>query len=148
MLSSTALGEEYNSISYQNWALAPNAGGQNAHALRLVKDDIEYGAFVNEYLRAGDHPLMGVTMDWRYGMCTSDCWMNFYAQPGIGASIGGPLAQITWSTQIPILPLWLPVQSPAYLPQLRIDFTTQFIFVRYRAVTWSYPLWWGITVPF
>ncbi len=135
------------SISIQDRALAPNAGGQTAYSLKLAYGEIEYGAFANEYLRAGEHPLSGLTAEYRLGLCQKDCWGNLYAQIGVGGSTGGPLATMTWSAQIPLLPIWLPYSAPAYLPQLRIDFSTHFIFVRYRAVTWSYPLWLGITIP-
>jgi hypothetical protein len=55
---------------------------------------------------------------------------------------------MSWGTVIPLLPLWLPTRAPPYYPALRVDFTTQMILIRWRAVTWSYPLWVGISVPF
>ena len=36
----------------------------------------------------------------------------------------------------------------AVVPALRLDITTQIIFIRYRGVSWSYPLWAGVSVPF
>jgi hypothetical protein len=145
--SSVLCAEELDSISFQDRALAPNAGGQTAYSLKLAYGSMEYGAFANEYLRAGDYPLSGITVDYRLALCEKDCWGNFYAQAGVGGSTGGPLASLTWSLQIPLVPIWLPMAAPKYLPQLRVDFTTHFIFVQYRAVTWSYPLWLGITIP-
>jgi hypothetical protein len=135
-------------VSAQAMALAPNAGGQEAYTLRLATNDWEAGAFSNQYIVAGDQPLTGVFYDLRYPICDDSCWWQFFAQTGVGISNGGPLAQITWGTVLPLLPLWLPTSSPRYLPALRLDITTQMIFIRYRGVTWSYPLWAGISIAF
>lgn len=135
-------------VSAQAMAFAPNAGGQEAYTLRLATNEWEAGAFSNQYILAGNAPLTGAFVDWRFPICDDSCWWQFFAQTGVGLSNGGPLAQITWGTVIPLLPLWLPTSSPRYLPALRLDITTQMIFIRYRGVTWSYPLWAGISVAF
>lgn len=135
-------------VTAQAKALAPNAGGQDAYSLRVGTNNWEVGAFANKYITAGGVPLIGSTFDWRLPICDDSCFWQFFAQAGGGLSTGGPLAEITWGTMIPLAPLWLPVRAPRFLPQFRLDFTSQFIFVRYRAVTWSYPLWAGISFPF
>ena len=135
-------------VTAQALALAPNAGGQEAYTLRVATNDWEVGAFSNQYILAGDYPLTGAFYDLRFPICDDSCWWQFFAQTGVGVSNGGPLAQITWGTVIPLVPLWLPFAAPRYLPALRLDFTTQMIFIRYRAVTWSYPLWAGVSVSF
>ena len=135
-------------LTIQGKALAPNAGGQDSYSLKLATNDWEVGGFVNQYITAGGKPMVGGTFDYRFPICDDTCFWQFFAEAGGGASTGGPMADITWGTMIPLVPLWLPMSAPRYLPQLRIDFTTQFIFIRWRAVTWSYPLWAGITIPF
>lgn len=138
---------EVKNVSYLHAAFAPNAGGQESHSLKLLYDNVEYSIFVNEYIRAGEYPLSGVTMEWVSPICDKECWGNLFLQYGVGASMGGPIANLTWSFQLPILPIWLPMSAPKYVPQIRLDFTSQFIFVRYRAVSWSYPLWLGLSIP-
>ena len=135
-------------LTTQGAALAPNAGGQVAYTLKLYDGTYEYGGFSNQYLLAGDLPLSGITASKRFHVCDDSCWWKFFVQTGAGLSNGGPLAQISWGTMIPLAPIWLPMSAPRYYPALRIDMTTQFIFIQYRAVTWSYPLWVGISVPF
>ncbi len=135
-------------VSAQALALAPNAGGQEAYTLRLATNEWEGGVFSNQYILAGDKPLTGAFYDLRFPICDDSCFWQFFVQTGAGLSNGGPLAQITWGTVIPLLPIWLPFSAPRYVPSLRLDITTQMIFIRYRAVTWSYPLWAGISVAF
>lgn len=135
-------------VSAQGMALAPNAGGQQAYTLKLATNDWEAGVFSNQYILAGNMPLTGATYDLRFPICDDSCWWQFFAQTGVGLSNGGPIAEITWGTVIPLLPLWLPTSAPRYVPALRLDVTTQMIFIRYRAVTWSYPLWAGISISF
>ena len=106
-------------VTGQYMALAPNAGGQQAYALRLGTNDWEGGAFSNQYILAGDKPFTGVFYDFRFPICDDSCWWQFFAQTGGGFSNGGPFAQITWGTIIPALPLWLPHAAPRYLPALR-----------------------------
>jgi hypothetical protein len=143
-----AVTEDRYTATSQVGAFAPNAGGPQAYTLRLAHGAWEAGMFSNQYVIAGDYPLTGGTFDWRFPVCGTECFWQFFVQLGAGASNGGPLAEITWGTMIPALPLWLPIAAPRYIPQIRIDITTQMIFIRYRAVTWSYPLWLGISVPF
>lgn len=145
--SSFAADKRYH-LTAQGMALAPNAGGQEAYTLRLATNDWEAGVFRNEYITAGDYPLMGGTFEWRFPICDDACFWQFFVQAGGGGSTGGPVAHITWGTQIPLLPIWLPTRAPPYVPALRIDFTTQMIFIKWRGVAWSYPIWAGITVPF
>lgn len=135
-------------ISAQYGALAPNAGGQLAYTLKYQSNRWEYALFSNQYLLAGDYPLSGATAAYQFPVCEKECWFDFYINTGAGASNGGPIAEVTWGAKIPLLPIWLPTQAPRYVPALRLDFTTQMIFVQWRGVTWSYPLWAGISVPF
>ena len=135
-------------VSSQVGALAPNAGGQLAYSFRLATKNWEVGTFSNQYLLAGDLPLSGLTADWRFAICDSSCFWQAYLQLGAGFSNGGPLAQVTWSALFPLIPVWLPIETMKYVPALRIDITTQMIAIRHRAVTWSYPLWIGVAVPF
>ena len=145
---SSVLGATSYTVSSQVGALAPNAGGQQAYSLRLASSDWELGAFSNQYLLAGSAPLSGLTADWRFAVCDSSCFWQVHLHLGGGFSNGGPIAQITWSAMIPMLPIWLPIETIKYLPLWRLDVTTQMIAIRYRAVTWSYPLWIGVAVPF
>lgn len=133
-------------LSAQGLSLAPNAGGQTAYGLKLATNDWEAGLFSNQYLTAGGHPLSGGTIDWRLPICDDSCWWQFFVQVGGGACTGGPIAEMTWGMIIPPLPLWLPTSWPRFLPALRLDITTHIIFLRYRGITWSYPLWAGIAV--
>lgn len=135
-------------LATQIGALAPNAGGQTAYTLKIATNDWEVSAFSNQYLMAGDIPMTGATYDWRWPICSDGCFWQFYFQGGGGFSNGGPLLDMTWGTVIPLLPIWLPTRAPPYYPAIRIDFTTQMILIRWRGVTWSYPLWIGISVPF
>ena len=146
--AAAAVADDRYTITSQVGAFAPNAGGQEAYTLRLSRGDWEGGAFSNRYVIAGDYPLTGAFVDRRFAICGTECFWQFFVQFGAGGSNGGPLAQITWGTIIPALPLWLPTSAPRYVPQIRLDITTQLIFIRYRAVTWSYPLWVGVSVPF
>ena len=135
-------------VTAQYMSLAPNAGGQVAYGLKLATNDWEAGMFSNQYIYAGSLPYSGATFDWRFPICDDSCWWQVFVQGGGGFSNAGPLTEITWGTVIPALPLWLPTAAPKYWPALRIDVTTQMIYIRYRAVTWSYPLWAGVSVAF
>ena len=146
--TSQAATDDRYTVTSQVGAFAPNAGGQEAYTLRLGRDRWEAGVFSNQYVMAGAYPLSGAFYDWRFPVCGVECFWQFFVQLGGGVSNGGPLAQVTWGTMIPALPLWLPRSAPRYIPQIRIDITTQMIFLRHRAVTWSYPLWLGLSVPF
>ena len=144
-LAEEALAQRY-TWSAHGAALAPNAGGQEAYSLKLARGWWEAGAFSNTYILANDLPLSGITFDWRFPVCGQQCFWQFYVQAGGGVSNGGPIAQFSWSAILPGLPIWLPREAPPYLPALRVDFVTQLIFIQYRAITWSYPLWLGISL--
>jgi hypothetical protein len=136
-------------ISAQALSLAPNAGGQQAYSLALATNSWEAGAFSNQYITAGNKPLTGATFNVRFPICDDACWWQFFVQAGGGISNGGPLTEITWGTVIPLLPIWLPTQAPRFVPALRLDITSQQIYILpLRAVTWSYPLWAGVAVAF
>lgn len=139
---------ERTTVSAQVGAFAPNAGGQEAYALRLAKGDNEFAGFANTYLLAGGRPLLGATWSKRFAICGDECWWKFYAQVGAGATTAGPVIDTTWSMNIPLLPIWLPRPAFPWVPALRLDVSTHFIGVRSRVVVWSYPLWAGVSVPF
>lgn len=147
-MHATAAFSEY-TISSQYAALAPNAGGQIAYSARLAKDDAwEASVFNNQYLLAGERSYIGGVYSWRFPVCLKNCWWKFFAQTGAGISNAGPIGEITWGTELPLLPLWLPRAAPRFVPALRLDVTSQFILIQYRAITWSYPIWAGISIPF
>ena len=129
-------------------AFAPNAGGQEALSLRWAREKHEISAFSNSYLLAGGRPLVGGMWSRRLPVCDHSCWWQFWSQMGAGLSTAGPLLEISWGMQIPLLPLWLPRPAFAGVPALRIDFATHMFITRKRFVVWSYPLWAGIAVPF
>jgi|LauGreDrversion4_2_1035121.scaffolds.fasta_scaffold03271_9 hypothetical protein len=135
-------------LSAQYESLAPNAGGQIAYGLRLAKSNWEAGIFSNQYLTAGGVPVTGVVFDRRFPICDESCWWQFFVQIGAGGSNAGPIAEVTWATIMPLLPIWLPTSAPRFVPALRLDITSHMIFVRYRGIAWSYPLWLGVSVPF
>jgi len=114
-------------------SLAPNAGGQQAYALRRGTDKIEMSLFANRSLYAGNFPLMGATYDWRFAICGRSCFWQFYAQAGVGLSTAGPMVEILWSSIL----LWT----------VRIDMATHLIVIPNRVITWSYPLWVGFAIP-
>ncbi len=135
-------------LSAQYESLAPNAGGQIAYGLRLATNNWEAGLFSNQYLTAGGVPLTGMVFDRRFPICDDSCWWQFFVQVGAGGSNAGPIAEVTWATIIPLIPIWLPTSAPRFVPALRLDITSHMIFVRYRGIAWSYPLWLGVSVPF
>lgn len=128
-------------------ALAPNAGGQDTYSLRLYHDEREYHAFMNRTLMAGGMPLYGAGYDFTFNAC-EECFWRFFVQTGVGISTAGPYLELDWGFAVPILPLWLPIAPPRFVPQFRIDFATHVIQTTSRAITWSYPLWIGIGIPF
>ncbi len=119
--------------SLQAIAYAPNAGGQEAYALRRATDDNEWTLFVNRALYAGDYPLTGATYAWRFPVCDQSCFWQFYVQAGAGLSTAGPILEVLWGTTL----LWT----------MRVDVATQMFFQTNRMITWSYPLWVGISMP-
>lgn len=142
-----AVNDKPYTVSASMNALAANAGGQEAYALRIHHDDAEYHVFANRSLSVGGKPLVGAGYDLRFNLC-EDCFWRVFIQGGAGLSNAGPYVELDWGMAIPIVPLWLPTHPPRYLPQLRIDFATHLIFSQLRPNTWSYPLWLGIAVPF
>ena len=122
-------------VTAQQYALAPNAGGQQVYSLRLSVDDrIEYSVFSNQYLMTGKYPLSGFIYDWRFPVCEQGCFLQSFAQIGVGLATAGPLVAITWN----LTPFWL----------FRIDFSTHIYASVDRVIVWNYPFWLGLTVPF
>lgn len=119
--------------SLQVLALAPNAGGQNAYALRRATDEEEMFAFYNNYLGAGEYSLIGLGYDWRFPICDQSCFWQFYFEAGGGVSTAGPFAELLWGTNI----FWV----------ARLDISTHFYLTSKRVIGWSYPLWVGISMP-
>jgi hypothetical protein len=140
--------EKMTKTSLQYAAFAPNAGGQTVYGLRLYRDGREYGVFQNQYLTAGDHPLIGGVYAFRFPICDESCLVHLHAQVGIGASTAGPLVEFLWGMEIPVLPLALTGGTISWIPMIRIDFANHWIATRSRVITWSYPLWVGVTLPF
>ncbi len=147
-LKALAQNSSQHTLSLQALSLAPNAGGQEAYALRYAGQHWEAGIFQNNYLLAGNEPFTGGTFAWRLPMCGQNCWWQLYTNLGVGFATTGPIAEITWSSLLPALPIWLPTSAPRFLPLLRIDLTTQFLFFQQRHITWSYPLWAGLAFSF
>ena len=140
--------DKVSKASLQYAAFAPNAGGQTVYGLRVYYRGREYGVFQNDYLTAGDHPLMGGVYAFRFPICDESCLVNIHAQAGIGLSTAGPLVELLWGMEIPVLPLALTGGTIPWIPMLRIDFANHWIATRNRVITWSYPLWVGATLPF
>ena len=120
------------SYSLQVQAFAPNAGGQEAYALRMANDEREWSIFANRYLYAGSFPMVGALYSRRFPLCGQSCIWDFYAQAGLGVSSAGPLAEVLWGTNL----FWI----------LRLDFSTHLIMQK-RLIVWGYPLWVGISIP-
>jgi hypothetical protein len=140
--------EQLNQFSFHTLALAPNAGGQRAYRLEWFHDHQAWSIFDNRSLLVGSNSLKGLGYDYRLSICDSDCFWQFFTQVGGGISNGGVYGEISWGMIIPLLPIWLPVAAPKYIPGLRIDIASQFYPSRHRIITWSYPLWAGITLSF
>lgn len=133
MIKSTALQSEPASYSFSWQAFAPNAGGQRAYILRRSTNHKEINLFYNEYLVAGSQAIMGGGYNWRFPICDNACFWQFFVQSGLGVSTGGPYVEFSWTT----VPFWL----------ARLDITTHLFITKSRLVTWSYPLWIGISLP-
>jgi hypothetical protein len=127
------IAEEGVTYSLQVAALAPNAGGQQAYALRRSTDEDEWFLFSNNYLETGKFPLTGAGYNWRFPICDQDCFWQFYVEVGGGISTAGPMAEVIWGMNF----LWV----------TRLDIGTHFYLTQNRLITWSYPLWAGISVP-
>jgi hypothetical protein len=139
---------EKTKVSVQYGAFAPNAGGQVVYGLRGYRKGREIAVFQNQYLTAGDHPLMGALYAYRFPICDDACLVHIHVQAGAGVSTAGPLVEFLWGMEIPVLPIALTGGTIPWIPMLRIDFANHWIVTRNRVITWSYPLWVGATLPF
>lgn len=144
--NSAAATEKPYTVSASTGALAPNAGGQEVYFLRLHHDGKEAHGFLNKTLSVGSTPLFGAGYDLRFDAC-EDCFWKAFVQVGGGLSNAGVYAEFNWGAAIPLLPIWLPMDPPRYVPQLRIDFSTHLIFGSIRPSVWSYPLCIGFALP-
>jgi len=134
-------------VASQFLALAPNAGGQDVYGLKISKEKWEFSLFSNQSIYAGGYPYSGIVLHRRFFFCDASCFWQFFSSIGAGGSNGGPIGEVSWGAVFPLVPLWLPLKAPSYVPAIRIDITTQLVFIRWRAVTWSYPFWVGFSVP-
>ena len=141
-------GAAFNEISLHALSLAPNAGGQQAYRLEWYRNSQAWHGFYNRALIVGDLPLSGVGYNYRLSACDESCFWRFFAQVGGGISNGGPYGESSWGTIIPAIPLWLPTAAPRYVPSFRLDITSQFFIAETRIITWSYPLWAGVSFSF
>lgn len=133
-------------LSLSSGAFAANAGGQEAYALRAHQGTGEGHVYINRSLTVGNLPLGGAGYDFRFNAC-DECFWKFFVQTGGGLSNAGIYAELLWGMTVPLLPIWLPMNPPRYVPHLRLDFATHLIFGQLRPITWSYPLWLGIGIP-
>lgn len=140
--------KSFSEVSVHALSLAPNAGGQEAYRLEGYQKPHAWHAFYNRALMVYDLPLMGVGYNYRMSVCDESCFWRFFTQAGGGISNAGPYGEISWGTIIPMLPLWLPTSAPRYIPSLRIDITSQFYIAKTRIITWSYPIWAGVSLAF
>ncbi len=132
-LPQVARGEK-TQISFQYKALAANAGGQDAYALRYANDKREWTAFTNQYLNAGGMPVLGGIYSFRLPACPLSCWNPIYFQYGAGLSTAGPLAELLVGITV--------------LKVIRIDMATHLIATQNRLIVWSYPIWFGFSLIF
>ena len=135
-------------VSVQYAAFAPNAGGQIAYGLRAHRNNREIAIFQNHYLTAGDEPLLGALYAMRFPLCDESCMVHIHVQGGLGATSAGPLVEFLWGTEVPLLPLALNGGTIRYVPMLRFDIASHWMATRSRLITWSYPFWIGVTLPF
>ena len=140
--------KDFREISLHGLSLAPNAGGQEAYRVEGYAKPNAWHAFYNRALMVGELPLMGAGYNYRMSVCDESCFWRFFAQVGGGLSNGGPYGEISWGTIIPLVPLWLPVSAPRFIPSIRIDITSQFYIAKNRIITWSYPVWAGVALAF
>jgi hypothetical protein len=125
-------GEQNTSLLAQ--AFTSNAGGQTAYALKRYSVDHEWTIFANTYLLAAGIPLLGGVYSLRHTFVSAKYPLQAFAQFGLGASTGGVVAEGTLGTTL------------FYL--LRIDLTSHLIINQNRAISWSYPFWTGVSIPF
>jgi hypothetical protein len=135
-------------ITGQALSLAPNAGGQKAYRLELHRRGHALYGFNNRSLLVENTTLFGIGYDYRLPVCDESCFWQFFVQIGGGLTNAGGFAEVAWGTMIPLLPLWLPIPSPRFIPMLRVDITSQFFATTERVITWSYPLWIGLSFAF
>lgn len=140
--------KNFREISAHSLALAPNAGGQDAYRLEGYSNPHAWHAFYNRALIVGNLPLMGAGYNYRMSVCDESCFWRFFVQAGGGLANGGPYGEISWGTIIPLVPLWLPTSAPRFIPSLRLDITSQFYISKTRIITWSYPIWAGLSFAF
>jgi hypothetical protein len=119
--------------STQSLAFAPNAGGQSAFSLRRSSESSEWSLFVNQYLISGPLPLIGVSYNSRHPMTRRSWPLQFALLLGGGLASSGPFLEVGWE----FLALYA----------LRVDIRTQATFYRTRILTWSYPIWFGVSLP-
>jgi hypothetical protein len=134
-------------LALQSISLAPNAGGQTVYGFKVNRGHWELSLFSNQSIYAGNSPYSGALVHRRFAICGDTCFWQLFIQLGGGASNGGPVTELTWGSVIPLLPIWLPLRAPSYIPAIRLDVTTQIVFIRWRAVTWTYPVWVGLSIP-
>ncbi len=135
-------------ISGQGLALAPNAGGQKAYRIEVHRSGHAVYGYNNRSLLVENATLFGAGYDYRLPVCDESCFWQFFVQVGGGLTNAGGFAEATWGTMIPLLPVWLPTRAPRMIPMLRVDITSQFFATRERVITWSYPLWIGLSFAF
>ena len=124
----------YSLMSFQYIAVTGNAGGQQAYALRLSRDnEVEYSLFVNQYFYTGRYPLSGLTYAYRFALVPARYVVSSFLQVGAGISTAGPLGVILWNLTA--------------FHVVRLDIATHIYFPQLRPFIWNYPLWLGITVP-
>lgn len=147
--SATAAGKNNRyTVSGQILSLAPNAGGQKAYKLEVHTNGHAVYGFNNRSLLVDETTLYGAGYDYRLPVCDESCFWQFFVQIGGGLTNAGGFAEVTWGSMIPLLPFWIPASSPRFIPMLRIDITSQFFATRERVITWSYPLWIGLSFAF
>ena len=146
--SSGSPNTSYHAISLNTLALAPNAGGQKAYRLEWYHNHHAFSLSENKSLLVGSTSLKGLGYSYRLSVCDADCFWQFFSQVGGGVSNASAYGEISWGMIIPMLPFWFPTSAPRYIPAFRIDIASQFYPNAHRIITWSYPLWAGITVSF
>jgi hypothetical protein len=146
--TAVAARKDFRELSVHGLSLAPNAGGQEAYRIEGYERPHAWHAFYNKALLVDGMSLLGAGYNFRMSACDENCFWRFFAQVGGGLSNGGPYGEISWGAIIPLIPLWLPTSAPKYIPSLRLDITSQFYLSRSRIITWSYPIWAGVSLAF
>lgn len=135
-------------VAVYKLALAPNAGGQEAYRIEAHQNHHAFYGFNNRDLMIGKNTMYGLGYGYRLPICGDDCFWRLFTQVGGGLTNGGGFAEITWGIVIPLIPIWLPISAPRYIPSIRLDVSTHFFATTSRVLTWSYPLWLGLSVSF